>query len=98
MRRWQSGQLHKAVNLAGFPTLVQIQPGAHMNLEQQLKTLRSAGWMVAVHNDFRLNGKSYTFWLFTHSNGRWLKGEASTDIEALNECIKKLNNNSYESN
>jgi len=39
--------------------------------------------MVAVHNDYRLNGKAHTFWLFTHPNGRWVKGEGKTDNEAL---------------
>ncbi|MDE2106740.1 MAG: hypothetical protein KGL39_56520 [Patescibacteria group bacterium] len=35
-----------------------------------LNELRAAGWSVAVHNDYRFNGKSYTFWLLTHPNYR----------------------------
>lgn len=27
--------------------------------------IREAGWVVAVHNDYRINGEPYTFWLFT---------------------------------
>lgn len=61
-----------------------------MTLEQQLETLRSAGWTVAVHNDYRLNKKPFTFWLFTHSNGQWIKGEGTTDTEALSKCISQL--------
>jgi len=56
---------------------------------ETLSKLRDAGWMVAVHNDYRLNGQSKTFWLFTHSSGRWIKGEATTDAEALAICWKQ---------
>jgi len=47
--------------------------------------LRAMGYMVAVHNDYRLNGEQYTFWLLTHPNGHWIKGESRTDAEALNQ-------------
>lgn len=46
--------------------------------------LRADGWTVAVHNDYRQDGQSYTFWLFT-KNGRAVKGEGRTDAEALDE-------------
>ena len=48
-----------------------------------LSDLREAGWRVAVHNDYRLHGKDCTFWLFTHPDGRWVKGEGATDWQAL---------------
>lgn len=48
-----------------------------------LEALRGAGWSVAVHNDYRINGEAMTFWLFTHPCGRWIKGEGRTDAEAL---------------
>lgn len=51
--------------------------------------LRSAGWAVAVHNDYRLNGVSMTFWLFTKGE-RAVKGEGKTDAEALNEVRNRL--------
>lgn len=51
-----------------------------------LATLRENGWMVGVHNDYRLNGEAHTFWLFTHSDGRWVKGEGRTDAEALGQA------------
>jgi hypothetical protein len=38
--------------------------------------------MVAVHNDYRLNGELHTFWLFTKDD-RAVKGEGKTDAEAL---------------
>jgi len=44
--------------------------------------LRAAGWSVAVHNDYRLNGRFHTFWLFT-KDGRAVKGEGQSDREAL---------------
>ena len=47
-----------------------------------LATLRAAGWMVAVHNDYRQNGKLMTFWLFTR-HMLAVKGEGETDAEAL---------------
>ncbi|MCE9642894.1 MAG: hypothetical protein K8Q97_01065 [Candidatus Andersenbacteria bacterium] len=51
--------------------------------------IRAAGWMVAVHNDYRLNGELYTFWLFTKDD-RAVKGEGKSDAEALNEIRRKL--------
>lgn len=48
-----------------------------------LEKLKSAGWSVAVHNDYRLNGEAFTFWLFTHPAGVWIRGEGRTDAEAL---------------
>jgi len=46
--------------------------------------------MVAVHNDYRLNGEAMTFWLLTHPDGRWVKGEGKTDAEALNQIRASL--------
>jgi hypothetical protein len=51
--------------------------------------IRAAGWMVAVHNDYHLDGESFTFWLFTKGE-RAVKGEGKTDAEALNEVREKL--------
>lgn len=55
-------------------------------MEKRLESLRSAGWTVAVHNDYRLNGQSMTFWLFAHHAGVWCKGEGRTDEEALEKA------------
>lgn len=55
-----------------------------------LSNLRKAGWMVAVHNDYRLDGKPHTFWLFTHSNGLWVKGEGKTDEIALSNVLAEI--------
>ena len=60
-------------------------------IEQTLALLRGNGWMVAVHNDYVLNGKAMTFWLFTHSEaGRFIKGEGVTDAEALERCVDSV--------
>jgi hypothetical protein len=48
-----------------------------------LADLRDAGWAVAVHNDYRQDGQLKTFWLFTHPNGTWVKGEGLSDAEAI---------------
>lgn len=53
-----------------------------------LDTMRSWGWMVAVHNDYMLNGERFTFWLFTHPDGRYIKGEGRSDFAALEECYR----------
>jgi hypothetical protein len=47
-----------------------------------LGRLRDAGWVVAVHNDYRQGGTLHTFWLFTKGD-RCAKGEGRSDAEAL---------------
>lgn len=59
-------------------------------LSVYLKSMREAGWSVAVHNDYKLEGSSMTFWLFTHGNGRWVKGEGPTDVEALEQAMRLI--------
>lgn len=54
--------------------------------------IREAGWAVAVHNDYRQNGRDHTFWLFTRGD-RNVKGEGFTDAEALNQIRHELNLN-----
>ena len=56
---------------------------------QSLAAFRLAGWAVAVHNDYMLNGVPHTFWLFTKGD-RCVKGEGLTDREALNEVRSRL--------
>lgn len=56
-------------------------------MADDLATLRAAGWSVAVHNDYRLYGEPHTFWLFTHPDGRWLKGEGRTDEDAIRAAV-----------
>lgn len=51
-----------------------------------LETLRSYGWSVAVHNDYRLHGERFTFWLFTRGT-RCVKGEGRSDAEALKAAL-----------
>lgn len=57
--------------------------------------LRKLGWSVAVHNDYKLNGENYTFWLMTKGNN-CLKGEGKTDEEALNQIREQILRGSYE--
>ena len=58
-------------------------------IEGLLCKLRDSGWMVAVHNDYRQDGKLKTFWLFV-KDGRAIKGEGDTDREALEQCSALL--------
>ncbi len=44
--------------------------------------LRAKGWTVAVHNDYRVGGVPYTFWLLNHGE-LCVKGEGFTDAIAL---------------
>ena len=56
-------------------------------MEKLLADLRAAGWFVAVHNDYTVMGRRKTFWLFTHPDTeRFVKGEGSTDLMALEMC------------
>lgn len=57
--------------------------GEAPSLLEMLAYVRGEGWMVAVHNDYTLGGRFMTFWLFTHGDGRYLKGEGPSDVEAL---------------
>lgn len=61
--------------------------------------LRARGGMVAIHNDYRLNGETFTFWQMTfplgppHRNGPRLIaliGEGKTDEEALDKIRAQL--------
>lgn len=55
-----------------------------------LSDIRKAGWSVACHNDYWMEGSSYTFWLFTHPDGQWVKGEGQSDAEALGAVSAQL--------
>lgn len=61
-----------------------------MSASEGLRELRDKGLMVAVHNDYRLNGERHTFWLFTTPDGRAIKGEGRTDEEALSQVRAAL--------
>ncbi len=63
-------------------------PKQEENAAMALAWLRSEGWAVAVHNDYRLNGEPHTFWLFTKGE-RALKGEGRTDAEALAQALAR---------
>lgn len=58
--------------------------------QDRLARFRDAGWNVAVHNDYWQHGMRSTFWLFTHPNGRWVRGEGATDDEALDEAWSRV--------
>lgn len=60
-------------------------------IETMLHALRKADWRVAAHNDYRLGGNWYTFWLFTHPSGLYVKGEGETDEDALVVVCEEAN-------
>lgn len=51
--------------------------------------IRANGWMVAVHNDYRLRGEFHTFWLFTKGDYA-AKGEGKSDAEALEQVRAEI--------
>lgn len=55
-----------------------------------LGNLRRCGWSVAVHNDYKIGKKSFTFWLMTREDGVFLKGEGKTDGIALDHIVAQL--------
>lgn len=61
-----------------------------MNVEEMLGDIRSSGWTVPVHNDYHQDGEFFTFWLFTHPDGMWVKGEGRSDREALGRVRHKI--------
>ncbi len=58
-------------------------------LEGVLSQLRNRGWLVATHNDYRMGGKLWTFWLMRKGNIA-VKGEGRDDLTALAECKKQI--------
>ena len=54
-----------------------------------LQALRDAGWMVAVHNDYRMAGERYTFWLFVRDAVAF-RGEGKTDADALAQVRRQV--------
>jgi hypothetical protein len=58
------------------------------DLISNLETLRFEGWRVAVHNDYQQDGEFFTFWLFTHPNGTYVKGEGRSDTEAIQKAYE----------
>lgn len=81
----------KALHAAGF-VHAQGAPAAEAqpaNVAERVQKLRDGGWMVAVHNDYRQDGKLRTFWLFVR-DGRAVKGEGDTDAEALEAVLDIL--------
>lgn len=71
-------------------------PDPEKTFEEKLAELRVRGWRVAVHNDYQQNGQPMTFWLFTHADGYWVKGEGATDDIALEQAIRAAETGSYQ--
>lgn len=53
-----------------------------------LNTLRDAGWVVAVHNDYTVAGVAATFWLLTRGD-KFIKGEGPSDAAALRRALNQ---------
>lgn len=55
--------------------------------------LRKLGYSVAVHNDYKMRGIDYTFWLFTKLVDNQLiafKGEGISDVIALDQIREQI--------
>lgn len=64
-------------------------------MQRLLDKIREQGGMVAVHNDYTLNGEFHTFWLFTFPDRTYIKGEGKGDVEALAAVLGTLELNKY---
>lgn len=64
-----------------------ILPPGGARWASALAVLRDDGWSLAVHNDYVLDGRLRTFWLFTRRGGTSLKGEGAGDAQALREAL-----------
>lgn len=60
------------------------------SFERMLWSLRERGWRVGVHNDYRHAGVDMTFYLLTHPDGTFVKGEGQTDMDALMDCDEAI--------
>lgn len=75
----------------GPTTFVSVEPTGRVFWSSSADDLRERGLTVAVHNDYRLHGEAYTFWLFIdESTGLSYKGEGKTDTEALNKVRAQI--------
>jgi len=70
-----------------FPRLFDARD--HLIMRHTPFDLRCLGWSVAVHNDYKLNGARFTFWLLTKGD-RCVKGEGQTDLQALDTIRAQL--------
>lgn len=86
--REAEAELDDVRQLLGYPSTPEVKLAAdNARLrEASPEDIRALGWVVAVHNDYRLNGVPHTFWLFT-KDGREVHGEGLTDAAALN-CVR----------
>jgi hypothetical protein len=64
-----------------------VQAERLSSTDSMLASLRDKGWVVAVHNDYKLGGVLHTFYLFT-KGAFAAKGEGKTDIEALERVLE----------
>jgi len=71
-----------------LPSMTSKVVGPTLNM--MLEALRSRGWAVAVHNDYRMDGKRYTFWLFA-KDICCVTGEGNTDEEAVALALREAN-------
>ena len=81
------------VEAPSFPEEIPTQARALSEIPKPIPSspddLRAQGWRVAVHNDYRQNGRLFTFWLLTMGD-RCVKGEGETDAEALDAIREQL--------
>jgi hypothetical protein len=75
--------------LAAVSGVTQLVRERDDGLRARPDDLRTLGWAVAVHNDYRQDGVPYTFWLLT-KDGRAVKGEGRTDAEALDQIRQTI--------
>lgn len=60
-------------------------------LDDEIRAIRRLGWTVAVHNDYRLDGRNHTYWLFTKGEQcRQAECPVEDEAKALSALRKRL--------
>lgn len=77
------------LNTGAAGAKIYVDPASKPEADTRVGELRKAGWSVAVHNDYRQDGESKTFWLFTRGS-QCAKGEGRTDSEAIDEVEQAI--------
>ena len=86
------GKKYKCVTIGDYVRSMKSQApsgAVGQSIDLLLSTIRTKGWAVAIHNDYRLHDESHTFWLFTKDD-RFVKGEGKSDIDALRIVLESI--------
>lgn len=67
-----------------------LSAGLQVDLGPLLDCIRARGWRVAAHNDYERDGNYVSAWLLTDGRGKYARGDASSDLKALEIAFEKV--------